>query len=760
MVETLDGVALYPPLGPEPAALGAPFDSSLLPGLSVVLETDDGATVRTVATFDRTTTPALHRLDQHSVYFVNVPAAAHFTTPALAYRFRVLSDGVELARSDLSERVFAVLAKNPGLLVGVKVRVELRAAPSIDSIDPASSLPSAGDVSITVRGSSFTRDSSVRFGERAVPTTFISSRELTATVPEALLTAIGTAPITVSTPAPGGGTSNALTFTVRNPAAVLTGLSPASARVGAGSVTVTLNGSSFVAGAQARLGLTDLATTFVSATQLTALVPSTLLTAAGTFDVSVTNPAPGGGASGALSFTVEPAAPPVGITWDPAHASAGVTLTNDQLTASAQPSAGIPGLRATASISGGRWYWEVTNNLDYVMVGVADSSWNLAYSSGPAHLYYSYTGRTWPGDATFGGAYGPGTVVGVALDMANRQVSIYRNGVLQQTRALGSVGTVWYPAAVLQPGYPSTARITANFGGAPFSYAPPTGFVSLGTCTSSPCTGTAANLAPSLTSISPAAATVGSAAVTITLNGASFSTSSIATFNGANLTTTYVSTTQLTANVPSTSLTTAGSYTVTVTTPAPGGGTSAAQTFNVTAPVVTTTTWDAAHLGGGVVLSNGQLTASTVSGIPGLRATTAIAGGRYYWEVRANTEYVMVGVADQSWALGYGSGPAELYYSYSGASWPTNTAFGTIYHSGDVIGVALDATAGQVTMYKNGVLQATRAIATSTLWYPAAVLQAYLGDARVTANFGASAFAHAVPSGYTPLDACSSSPCR
>ncbi len=45
-------------------------------------------------------------------------------------------------------------------------------------------------------------------------------------------------------------------------------------------------------------------TTFVSATQLTAAIPASDLVAAGTAQVSVFTPAPGGGTAGAPAFTV------------------------------------------------------------------------------------------------------------------------------------------------------------------------------------------------------------------------------------------------------------------------------------------------------------------------------------------------------------------------------------------------------------------------------------------------------------------------
>jgi hypothetical protein len=52
-------------------------------------------------------------------------------------------------------------------------------------------------------------------------------------------------------------------------------------------------------------------------------------------------------------------------------------------------------------------------------------------------------------------------------------------------------------------------------------------------------------------------------------------------WNGSNRTTTFVSSTQLTATIPASDIAVAGTAQVTVFTPTPGGGTSSAQTFTI-----------------------------------------------------------------------------------------------------------------------------------------------------------------------------------
>src|SRR5207248_5522454 len=83
--------------------------------------------------------------------------------------------------------------------------------------------------------------------------------------------------------------------------------------------------------------------------------------------------------------------------------------------------------------------------------------------------------------------------------------------------------------------------------------------------------------------------TAGGAAFTLTANGSNFVAGSTVQWNGAARTTTFVSATRLTAAIPAADLAATGTASVTVVTPAPGGGTSAAQTFAVNNPAPTLT---------------------------------------------------------------------------------------------------------------------------------------------------------------------------
>ncbi len=82
--------------------------------------------------------------------------------------------------------------------------------------------------------------------------------------------------------------------------------------------------------------------------------------------------------------------------------------------------------------------------------------------------------------------------------------------------------------------------------------------------------------------LNPTVATPGGAAFTLTVNGTGFVIGSVINWNGSPRTTTVVSAQQLTATISATDIATAKTAVVTVTNPAPGGGTSLPVLFEVT----------------------------------------------------------------------------------------------------------------------------------------------------------------------------------
>jgi hypothetical protein len=83
------------------------------------------------------------------------------------------------------------------------------------------------------------------------------------------------------------------------------------------------------------------------------------------------------------------------------------------------------------------------------------------------------------------------------------------------------------------------------------------------------------NPPPVLSSISPSRVAAGSPNQVLTLTGHNFVTSSSILFNGAQRSTSYVNSSRLTMPLTASDLLAPGTFTVTVATPGPGGGTSA-----------------------------------------------------------------------------------------------------------------------------------------------------------------------------------------
>lgn len=92
--------------------------------------------------------------------------------------------------------------------------------------------------------------------------------------------------------------------TTTNPVPTVASIAPSSALAGSGNFRLTVTGTDFVPGSVVQWGGLDRSTRFVSATELVAFIPASDVATAGTPQVAVTSPVPGGGTSGTVTFTV------------------------------------------------------------------------------------------------------------------------------------------------------------------------------------------------------------------------------------------------------------------------------------------------------------------------------------------------------------------------------------------------------------------------------------------------------------------------
>jgi hypothetical protein len=141
------------------------------------------------------------------------------------------------------------------------------------------------------------------------------------------------------------------------------------------------------------------------------------------------------------------------------------------------------GVRGSISVSSGKWYWETTITAvgtGSLLLGIANATWDLTYvgSTSGSYGYFSANGNK--GNNTSFSAYGAtfttNDVIGIALDMDAGTLTFYKNNTSQGTAFTGLSGS-FFPAFSGQ----TSDSAAVNFGQRPFSYTPPTGFVSLNT---------------------------------------------------------------------------------------------------------------------------------------------------------------------------------------------------------------------------------------------------------------------------------------
>jgi hypothetical protein len=87
--------------------------------------------------------------------------------------------------------------------------------PTIESLSPSFAVLHGGGFELSVYGSGFVEASQVHWNQEWLTTSFVSSEELSATVPEDLLFASEPIEVTVSNHPPGGGVSPAVPFEIR-----------------------------------------------------------------------------------------------------------------------------------------------------------------------------------------------------------------------------------------------------------------------------------------------------------------------------------------------------------------------------------------------------------------------------------------------------------------------------------------------------------------------------------------------------------------
>ena len=164
-----------------------------------------------------------------------------------------------------------------------------------------------------------------------------------------------------------------------------------------------------------------------------------------------------------------------------------------------------------------------------------------------------------------------------------------------------------------------------------------------------------------------------------------------------------------------------------------------------------------------VTLSNANLSATFSAYTGFVRGTFALPStGQWYWEGTVPTSDVRAefGIATFSQALGVDPQVAAgcwFYYSNGTNTYKysagTGTLWGSAWVSGDIIGIAFDASAGTISYYINGALQGG-GVATSGLTGTYAPMVGFGNNTStaISVNFGQRPFQYSAPSGYKALN--------
>ena len=454
----------------------------------------------------------------------------------------------------------------------------LNPVPVVTTIAPMSAIAGGSAFTLTVTGNRFVSTSVVNWNGSSLPTTFVSATSLTARVPASDIALAGTATVSVTNLAPGGGIASGQTFTINNPLPALSFISPAALLAGASTFALTIIGKNFVAGSVVYWNGAPLATTFIGATRITGAVPASDLTVAGTAAVTVLNAAPGGGTTSPATFTIDNPAPAL-TSLAPFSAIAGgpgFTMAlngTDFVKGSVVDWNGAPLVTTYVSAT------EITAAVPAADIAAAGTASVEVFNAAPA-------GGTTPA-VTFTTNNPPPTLVSIGPTFASPGGATFALTVTGTNFVSTSV--IEWNGATLLTAHVSATELTATVPSAEIA-SPGSSTVTVysplpGGGASTPITFPILNPVPVLSSLAPSFVTANGPAFTLTATGSNFVWDSAIQWNGVSLATTYVSPTQLTAAVPAADISAPGTVSIAVFSPTPIGGTSSAAAYSVNQPL-------------------------------------------------------------------------------------------------------------------------------------------------------------------------------
>lgn len=455
--------------------------------------------------------------------------------------------------------------------------------PAITTLNPATAFAGDAPFTLTITGSNFLNNSVVKYNGSDRTTTYISATQLSISVTAADLANPTTAAITVVNPAPGGGTSNTVNLPINNPAPGAIALNPTSTIAGTASVSLTVNGTGFRPDSVIRVNNNDRATTVLSATQVTTVLTAADLSAAGTLQITVNTPPPGGGLSPAATFTVNNPAPTLTSVAPSTVLAGDATFTliingTGFVTTSQVKVNGAN--RGTTFISSTQLSIVITAadiaDPGSIKITVANPTPGGGTSnevslpiSNPVPVLTSLdktstlVGSAATAISLNGSAFRPNSIVRVnGADRVTTFVSATQLGITLTVSDLATAGTLKLTVFTPNPGGGTTAELTF----------------------------TVKNPVPTLASLNPATTLAGGPAFTLLLDGTGFVSGSVVRFNGADRATTVLNGTQASIQVTAAEIANPGTAKITLFNPTPQGGLSNELSLAINNPMPATPT--------------------------------------------------------------------------------------------------------------------------------------------------------------------------
>ena len=178
--------------------------------------------------------------------------------------------------------------------------------PQITSLSPSGVLAGRSGFNLLVTGRNFVATSVGTVNNATRPTSFANSTSLQIQLLTSDLASAGVLQIAVVNPPPNGGASDPAQLTVRNPIPLASTVNPSSLQAGAAPQTLTVTGTGMVTGSQILINGGPRTTATLSGTQVSTLLTAADLAVGAVNQIQVMNPAPGGGPSNILTFSVDP----------------------------------------------------------------------------------------------------------------------------------------------------------------------------------------------------------------------------------------------------------------------------------------------------------------------------------------------------------------------------------------------------------------------------------------------------------------------